>query len=159
MKTFLLLMVGILAVVLLSGCTQNNTNGSVSPEACQAPYIASGSECCLDLDGNSICDENEPGTAITCDDTDLIVVTKQECTKTALRSLPRIFLKVTSADIDLQIIYLNQTGEERLVSTFTDTVADHEYNMAILPITTEGTHIFKIIDNRTKRCVYTSVNC
>ncbi len=51
---------------LFSGCLCCGTglDGVVSPEtteseACEAPYIQVGSECCLDADGNNICDGDE----------------------------------------------------------------------------------------------------
>ena len=46
MKYFVLLSV---ILLLLSGCEQL---------VCNAPYIQVGSECCLDKDSNSICDED-----------------------------------------------------------------------------------------------------
>ncbi len=45
----------VFAVVLLSGCTQNQTQQSV----CNRPYILVGTECCLDQNGNNVCDKDE----------------------------------------------------------------------------------------------------
>lgn len=55
------------AVILGSGCVQ-------SP-VCNPPYILKGYECCLDTDGNGICDEDEsgpdqPACPASCDDGD-----------------------------------------------------------------------------------------
>lgn len=51
------------AAVLLAGCTD------VSKEAvvCNSPYIRVGTECCLDRDGNKICDRDEGGPATSID--------------------------------------------------------------------------------------------
>ena len=45
-------------VVLLSGCL-NNLTGGESKIVCNKPYIRVGSSCCLDQNGNGICDKDE----------------------------------------------------------------------------------------------------
>lgn len=47
---------GLLALVFLAGCTQS---AQVQPVVCNTPYILVGTSCCLDKDGNSVCDKDE----------------------------------------------------------------------------------------------------
>src|SRR3989338_5692020 len=50
LKEYILLLV-ILLALLISSCSNKPT--------CNKPYILVGNECCLDKDGNSICDKDE----------------------------------------------------------------------------------------------------
>ena len=54
MKTQIVLIIGILGVLVISGCT--NQSGPV----CNPPYIVHGDDCCLDRNGDSICDSDQP---------------------------------------------------------------------------------------------------
>lgn len=50
----LIIAVLILAIVLIAGCTQQNTE-----IVCNAPYIRHEAGCCLDKNNNALCDEDE----------------------------------------------------------------------------------------------------
>ncbi|MFA5888476.1 MAG: hypothetical protein WC852_07245 [Candidatus Nanoarchaeia archaeon] len=53
-KQILILILGVI-ILVFSGCTQK--------VICNKPYIQMGSECCLDQDGNNICDKDEIRTS------------------------------------------------------------------------------------------------
>lgn len=55
MKKIILVLL-ILGILMLSGCKDNITGGTI---ICNEPYILVGTDCCLDKDGNSICDQDE----------------------------------------------------------------------------------------------------
>lgn len=52
----LVLTFAVLAVILVSGCITQN------PLVCNKPYILVGNSCCLDSNGNSVCDKDEVTT-------------------------------------------------------------------------------------------------
>lgn len=54
MKIAIVAILGIFFVMLVSGCIRQHT--------CDPPYTVRGSGCCLDQNGNKICDADEPGT-------------------------------------------------------------------------------------------------
>jgi hypothetical protein len=53
----MLLMIGLLTVLLSSGCFQNEPIGGTI--ACDPPHVSLGASCCLDQNNNSVCDVNE----------------------------------------------------------------------------------------------------
>jgi len=57
MKKWVLLII-VLVVLFISACKPQT---SIEPQlpTCNRPYILSGNECCLDVNGNSICDREE----------------------------------------------------------------------------------------------------
>jgi len=61
-------MLGIIASMLLSGCTEQEGGGLVAinkTSSCSEPYIVSAWGCCLDMDGNGICDSLDGAPAET----------------------------------------------------------------------------------------------
>ncbi len=53
-------MAALVVVLLLSGCTQQSTPTAPSKTTCPAKYMSIGNGCCPDLNGNGICDNDEP---------------------------------------------------------------------------------------------------
>lgn len=51
-----LVVFGVLAILLVSGCITGETPGK---STCNPPYIAYGTDCCLDQNSNDICDNDE----------------------------------------------------------------------------------------------------
>lgn len=81
----LLLPAVIITIVLASGCTQQSQEPApttTSEEFCKAPYIRLGKGCCLDKDGNSICDQDEKPKETTSVQTTVPTTTTEETTTT-----------------------------------------------------------------------------
>ncbi|MFH1125511.1 MAG: hypothetical protein V1703_00150 [Candidatus Altiarchaeota archaeon] len=70
-----ILVILVVLVLLAAGCICCSTNGSKStttvkktttiPMVCNKPYLVKGSECCLDINDNKICDSEETTTVIS----------------------------------------------------------------------------------------------
>lgn len=89
----------VLGVVLISGCTQKQEAPVMTNLGCNRPYIKVGNDCCLDEDGDSICDRDKPVTSssstLTATTTTSIVTTSTSTIKSTTTSTSIIVTTTT----------------------------------------------------------------
>jgi hypothetical protein len=129
-KEMVVLTIALSIMVFLSGCSPKDSTGGVVESACNAPYFEyKATECCLDKNGNSICDSDEDIEEST---------TTEAATETET---------VTTTN--------TATTAEEVEITVADACSDTTYFECIASYITDQEVFFKL---KTKRDGYTHLN-